>query len=208
MAVPVILVVDDEASIRRTLREILEYEDYAVEEAEDGEAALDKLRKDRFDVVLLDVKMPKVDGLEVLATMGKEQIDVPVVMISGHGTIETAVEATKLGAFDFVEKPPDLNRLLLSIRNAMDRGQLESENKRMRQTIVEKVSGELTPILGESPGIRNIKETIQRVAPTEARVLITGEAGTGKELVAKWVHKLSHRNEGPVVEVNCAANTV
>ncbi|MGB1374801.1 MAG: sigma-54-dependent transcriptional regulator [Rhodothermales bacterium] len=205
MAVPVILVVDDEASIRRTLREILEYEDYAVEEAEDGEAALDKLRKDRFDVVLLDVKMPKVDGLEVLATMGKEQIDVPVVMISGHGTIETAVEATKLGAFDFVEKPPDLNRLLLSIRNAMDRGQLESENKRMRQTIVEKVSGELTPILGESPGIRNIKETIQRVAPTEARVLITGEAGTGKELVAKWVHKLSHRNEGPVVEVNCAA---
>jgi len=205
MAVPVILVVDDEASIRRTLREILEYEDYAVEEAEDGEGALDKLRKDRFDVVLLDVKMPKVDGLEVLATMGKEQIDVPVVMISGHGTIETAVEATKLGAFDFVEKPPDLNRLLLSIRNAMDRGQLESENKRMRQTIVEKVSGELTPILGESPGIRNIKETIQRVAPTEARVLITGEAGTGKELVAKWVHKLSHRNEGPVVEVNCAA---
>jgi len=205
MAVPVILVVDDEASIRRTLREILEYEDYAVDEAEDGEAALEKLRKDRFDVVLLDVKMPKVDGLEVLAAMGKEQIDVPVVMISGHGTIETAVEATKLGAFDFVEKPPDLNRLLLSIRNAMDRGQLESENKRMRQTIVEKVSGELTPILGESPGIRAIKDTIERVAPTEARVLITGEAGTGKELVAKWIHRLSHRNEGPVVEVNCAA---
>jgi len=205
MAVPVILVVDDEASIRRTLREILEYEDYAVEEAEDGEAALAKLRKDRFDVVLLDVKMPKVDGLEVLATMGKEHIDVPVVMISGHGTIETAVEATKLGAFDFVEKPPDLNRLLLSLRNAMDRGQLESENKRMRQTIVEKVSGELTPILGESPGIRSIKDTIERVAPTEARVLVTGEAGTGKELVAKWIHKLSHRNEGPVVEVNCAA---
>ncbi len=205
MAVPVVLVVDDEASIRRTLREILEYEDYAVDEAEDGEAALEKLRKDRFDVVLLDVKMPKVDGLEVLAAMGKEQIDVPVVMISGHGNIETAVEATKLGAFDFVEKPPDLNRLLLSLRNAMDRGQLESENKRMRQTIVEKVSGELTPILGESPGIRAIKETIQRVAPTEARVLVTGEAGTGKELVAKWIHKLSHRNEGPVVEVNCAA---
>lgn len=205
MAVPVILVVDDEASIRRTLREILEYEDYAVDEAEDGEAAIEKLRKDRFDVVLLDVKMPKLDGLEVLTAMGKEQIDVPVVMISGHGTIETAVEATKLGAFDFVEKPPDLNRLLLSIRNAMDRGQLQSENKRMRQTIVEKVSGDLTPILGESPGIRAIKDTIERVAPTEARVLITGEAGTGKELVAKWVHKLSHRNEGPIVEVNCAA---
>jgi len=125
MAVPVILVVDDEASIRRTLREILEYEDFAVEEAEDGEAALDKLRSERFDVMLLDVKMPKKDGLEVLAIMGKEQIDVPVVMISGHGTIETAVEATRLGAFDFVEKPPDLNRLLLSIKNAMDRGQLE-----------------------------------------------------------------------------------
>jgi two-component system nitrogen regulation response regulator NtrX len=205
MAVPVILVVDDEASIRRTLREILEYEEYAVDEAEDGEVALQKLRANPYDVVLLDVKMPKRDGLEVLATMGKEQIDVPVVMISGHGTIETAVEATKLGAFDFVEKPPDLNRLLLSIRNAMDRGQLVSENRRMRQTIVEKVSSELTPILGESSAIRVIKDTIERVAPTEARVLVTGEAGTGKELVAKWIHRQSHRSEGPIVEVNCAA---
>lgn len=205
MAVPVILVVDDEASIRRTLREILEYEDYAVDEAEDGEAALERLRSSRYDVVLLDVKMPKLDGLEVLAAMGKEQINVPVVMISGHGNIETAVEATKLGAFDFVEKPPDLNRLLLSIRNAMDRGQLESENRRMRQTIVEKVSGQLTPILGDSTAIRGIKDTIERVAPTEARVLITGEAGTGKELVAKWIHRQSNRQEGPIVEVNCAA---
>ena len=124
MAVPVILVVDDEVSIRRTLREILEYEDYAVEEAEDGEVALAKLRANKFDVVLLDVKMPKKDGMEVLEALSKEQIDVPVVMISGHGTIDTAVEATKLGAFDFVEKPPDLNRLLLTIRNALDRGQL------------------------------------------------------------------------------------
>ncbi len=205
MAVPVILVVDDEVSIRRTLREILEYEDYAVEEAEDGEVALDKLRADKFDVVLLDVKMPKKDGMEVLEALSKEQIDVPVVMISGHGTIDTAVEATKLGAFDFVEKPPDLNRLLLTIRNALDRGVLESDNRRMRQTIVERHAGELTPILGDSPAIRLIKETIERVAPTEARVLITGEAGTGKELVAKWIHGMSNRREGPIVEVNCAA---
>lgn len=205
MAVPVILVVDDEVSIRRTLREILEYEDYAVEEAEDGEVALEKLRASKFDVVLLDVKMPKKDGMEVLEALSKDQIDVPVVMISGHGTIDTAVEATKLGAFDFVEKPPDLNRLLLTIRNALDRGVLESENRRMRQTIVERHKGELTPILGDSPAIRTIKETIERVAPTEARVLITGEAGTGKELVAKWIHGLSNRKEGPIVEVNCAA---
>jgi len=205
MAIPVLLVVDDEASIRRTLREILEYEDIAVEEAEDGEQALEKLRTTRYDAVLLDVKMPKRDGLDVLACMAAEHIDVPVVMISGHGTIETAVEATKLGAFDFVEKPPDLNRLLLSIRNAMDRGQLVSENERMRQAIVERVSGELTPILGDSPAIRVIKETIDRVAVTEARVLITGEAGTGKELVAKWLHQQSHRTNGPLVEVNCAA---
>ena len=205
MAVPVILVVDDEVSIRRTLREILEYEDYAVEEAEDGEVALAKLRANKFDVVLLDVKMPKKDGMEVLEALSKEQIDVPVVMISGHGTIDTAVEATKLGAFDFVEKPPDLNRLLLTIRNALDRGQLESENRRMRQTIVERHAGELTPIIGVSAVIRTIKETIERVAPTEARVLITGEAGTGKELVAKWIHGMSHRKDGPLVEVNCAA---
>ncbi len=205
MAVPVVLVVDDEASIRRTLREILEYEDYAVEEAEDGEVALDKLRADRFDVVLLDVKMPKKDGMEVLDAIAKEKIDVPVVMISGHGTIDTAVDATRLGAYDFVEKPPDLNRLLLTIRNAMDRGQLESENRRMRQTIVEQTSGALTPMLGESSAIKAIKDTMERVAPTEARVLITGEPGTGKELVAKWIHRLSNRSEGPVVEVNCAA---
>ena len=131
--------------------------------------------------------------------------DQPVVMISGHGTIETAVEATKLGAFDFIEKPPDLNRLLLTIRNALDRGQLEAENRRMRQTIVEKHDSELIPILGESPAITRIKETIERVAPTEARVLITGEPGTGKELVAKWIHHLSNRSKGPMVEVNCAA---
>jgi len=205
VAVPSILVVDDEAAIRRTLREILEYEDWAVTEAENGEAALSALRLQPFDVVLLDVKMPKLDGLEVLAAMEKEGLGVPVVMISGHGTIETAVEATKLGAFDFVEKPPDLNRLLVALRNAMDRGQLEAENRRMRQTISERHASDLTPILGESAAIRHIKDTIDRVAPTEARVLITGEPGTGKELVAKWVHRQSSRADGPVVEVNCAA---
>ena len=205
MAVPVVLVVDDEASIRRTLREILEYEDYAVEEAEDGVIALEKLRAARFDVVLLDVKMPKKDGMEVLEAIAKEKIDVPVVMISGHGTIDTAVEATRLGAYDFVEKPPDLNRLLLTIRNAIDRGQLESENRRMRQTIVEQTTGALSPILGESSAIKAIKDTMERVAPTEARVLITGEPGTGKELVAKWIHRLSNRSKGSVIEENCAA---
>lgn len=205
MAVPLILVVDDEAAIRRSLREILEYEDYAVDEAEDGEEALGKLRSGTYDVVLLDVKMPKRDGMEVLEEMARMQCGAPVVMISGHGTIETAVEATKLGAFDFVEKPPDLNRLLVTIRNAMDRGQLVAENQRMRQTIVERHEGDVTPILGESSAITLIKETIDRVAPTEARVLITGEPGTGKELVAKWVHRKSHRTDGPIVEVNCAA---
>lgn len=205
MPVPSILVVDDEAAIRRTLREILEYEDFAIGEAEDGEDALRKVREDSFDLVLLDVKMPKLDGMEVLQRLSADMPELPVVMISGHGTIETAVEATKLGAFDFIEKPPDLNRLLLTIRNALDRGQLEAENRRMRQTIVERHATELTPILGDSTAIRKILDTIDRVAPTEARVLITGEAGTGKELVARWLHEKSNRSEGPLVEVNCAA---
>ncbi len=205
MPTPTILVVDDEASIRRTLREILEYEDLAVEEAEDGQEALDKLRAGRYDVALLDIKMPRRDGMEVLEILAEEMPELPVVMISGHATIETAVEATKLGAFDFIEKPPDLNRLLVTVRNALDRGQLATENRRMRQTLVEQHEGELTPILGESPAIRRIKETIERVAPTEARVLITGQPGTGKELVAKWIHHRSNRKDGPMVEVNCAA---
>ena len=205
MASPTILVVDDEASIRRTLREILEYEKFEVEEAVDGEEALTKLRSGPYDAVLLDIKMPKRDGMEVLEILSAEMPEVPVVMISGHANVETAVEATKLGAFDFIEKPPDLNRLLVTVRNALDRGQLETENRRMRQTIVEQHEGELTPILGESPAIKRIKETIQRVAPTEARVLITGQPGTGKELVAKWIHHRSNRKDGPVVEVNCAA---
>jgi len=201
---PTILVVDDEPSIRRTLREILEYENFDVEEAVDGDEALKKMRASQYDVVMLDVKMPKRDGMEVLEISRGEMPEVPVIMISGHGTIETAVEATKLGAFDFIEKPPDLNRMLLTVRNAMDRGELEVANRRMKQAI-EEFEGELTPILGESPPIRRIKETIERVAPSEARVLITGEPGTGKELVAKWIHHLSPRKEAPVVEVNCAA---
>ncbi|MBO6576765.1 MAG: sigma-54-dependent Fis family transcriptional regulator [Rhodothermales bacterium] len=205
MAVPSILVVDDEAAIRRTLREILEYEDFAVDEAENGHDALDKVKSSAYDLILLDVKMPKMDGLEVLAKLSDTQPEVPVVMISGHGTVDTAVEATKLGAYDFIEKPPDLNRLLLTIRNGLDRGQLENENRRMRQAIAERHEEGITPILGDSPAIGRIKATIDRVAPTEARVLITGEAGTGKELVAKWIHRGSLRKDGPLVEVNCAA---
>ena len=201
---PTILVVDDEPSIRRTLREILEYENYDVEEAADGEEALVQIRSSQFDLVMLDVKMPKRDGLEVLGILKNEMPEIPVLMISGHGTIETAVEATKLGAFDFIEKPPDLNRLLLTIRNALDRGELEVANRRMRSAITQH-DGDLTPILGDSAAIARIKETIERVAPSEARVLITGEPGTGKELVAKWIHQLSGRKDFPVVEVNCAA---
>lgn len=202
---PTILVVDDEASIRRTLREILEYEDFEVEEAVDGEEALAALRENAYDLVILDVKMPKIDGMEVLETIAEEGYTVPVVMISGHGTIETAVESTKLGAYDFIEKPPDLNRLLVTVRNALDHGQLEVENRRMRQTISEQSTGDLPPIIGESEAIQEIKDTIERVAPTEARVLISGENGTGKELVARWIHHKSARAEEPMVEVNCAA---
>lgn len=200
-----ILVVDDEASIRRTLREILEYEDFEVEEAEDGEEALAALQDGMYDLVILDVKMPKMDGIEVLEEIADREYEVPVVMISGHGTIETAVESTKLGAYDFLEKPPDLNRLLVTVRNGLDHGEMEVKNRRMRQAISEQSLGDLPPIIGESELIQEVKDTIDRVAPTEARVLIAGENGTGKELVAKWIHHKSGRAEEPLVEVNCAA---
>ena len=201
---PAILVVDDEPSIRRTLREIFEYEGFKVDEAVDGEDALARLRVGRYDVVMLDVNMPKRNGMEVLAAASDEMPETPVVMLSGHGAIETAVRATKLGAYDFIEKPPDLNRLLISVRNAMDRGSLATANRRMKEAI-DAYEGEIPPILGDSPAMAAVRNAIERVAPSEARVLITGEAGTGKELVAKWVRHLSPRKDGPMVDVNCAA---
>jgi len=201
-----VLIADDEPSIRRTLREILEFEGYVVDEAADGEEVLAKARAGEADLVLLDIKMPKRDGMEVLQALAAEESTVPIVVISGHGTVDTAVEAIRsYGAADFLEKPPDLNRLLVSVRNALDRGRLVVENRRLKQARSDAESAELTPIVGDSAAIRAIKETIQRVAPTEARVLITGEPGTGKELVARWVHAQSQRSGGPLVEVNCAA---
>ncbi|PAP77183.1 sigma-54-dependent transcriptional regulator [Rubrivirga marina] len=202
---PTVLIADDEPAIRRTLREILEFEGYGVEEAADGDEALDKAREG-VDLVLLDIKMPKRDGMEVLQALHDAESTVPVVMISGHGTVETAVEATQLGAVDFLEKPPDLNRLLVTVRGALDRGQLQVENTRLKQVVRDQSgASDLTPIVGDSPAIARIQQTVARVAPSEARVLITGEPGTGKELVARHLHAQSSRADGPLVEVNCAA---
>lgn len=195
-----ILIVDDENSIRSTLKEILEYESYNVEEAVDGEDALNKIRKNEYDVVLCDVKMPKLDGIELLQKAIVLKPELPFIMISGHGTIDTAVEATRLGAYDFIQKPPDLNRLMVSVRNAIEKNALVSETKTLKRKI-----SKTREITGETPIIAKIKETIDRVAPTDARVLITGANGTGKELVARWVHEKSMRSTGPIVEVNCAA---
>ncbi|MCB0507550.1 MAG: sigma-54-dependent Fis family transcriptional regulator, partial [Bacteroidetes bacterium] len=186
--------------IRRTLKEILEYEKYTIDEAEDGEAGLQKIEKNEYDVVILDVKMPKKDGIEVLNEMQQKGIDTPVIVLSGHGNIETAVEAVKKGAFDFIPKPPDLNRLLITVRNAMDKVTLVTETKILKKKIAKSKD-----IVGESNPILKIKETIAKVAPTEARVLITGDNGSGKELVARWIHEQSNRANGPLVEVNCAA---
>ena len=195
-----ILIIDDEKSIRSTLREILEYEKYEVEEAEDGELGLEMLSNNKFDVVLCDIKMPKMDGIEVLEKSQSQSRETPFIMVSAHGTIETAVEATKKGAFDFIQKPPDLNRLLLTVRNALDQSTLVTETKVLRKKV-----SKTYDIIGESAAINNVKETIDKVAPTEARVLIQGANGTGKELVAKWLHQKSNRSSGPLVEVNCAA---
>lgn len=195
-----ILIIDDERAIRGTLREILEYEKYNIDEAEDGEVGLKMMTEHDYDIVLCDIKMPKMDGIEVLQKAMEAQHKAQFIMISAHGSIETAVEATKMGAFDFIQKPPDLNRLLVTIKNALDKSDLVAETKKLRK----KISG-VVEIVGESPAIQEVKTAIERVAPTEARVLITGPNGTGKELVAKWLHALSNRANGPMVELNCAA---
>ncbi len=194
-----ILVIDDERSIRNTLREILEYEKFKVDDASDGQEGLEKLKEGKYDVILCDIKMPQMDGIEVLEK-GLDFTDTPFVMISGHGTIETAVEAIKKGAFDYIAKPLDLNRLLITIRNAMDKSHLIKETR----TLKKKVS-KTYDMVGESPAIAEVKSLIDRVAPTDARVLIYGENGTGKELVARWIHEKSNRGHAPFVEVNCAA---
>ncbi|MEM9834291.1 MAG: sigma-54 dependent transcriptional regulator [Bacteroidota bacterium] len=195
-----ILIIDDEKAIRGSLREILEYEKYAVDEATDGEEGLQMLAKGDYDVALCDIKMPKMDGIEVLEKAVHQGVDTQFIMVSAHSTIETAVEATKMGAYDFVPKPPDLNRLLVTIKNALDKSELVEETVKLRK----KIAG-VSEIVGESSAISEVKETITRVAPTEARVLVTGPNGTGKELVAKWLHAQSNRAKAPLIELNCAA---
>lgn len=195
-----ILIIDDERAIRNTLREILEYEDYHVEDVDNGTEGLELIKKNDFDLVLCDIKMNKMDGMEVLTAGLEIKPDLPFIMISGHGTIETAVEASKRGAYDFISKPPDLNRLLITVRNALERGNLVTETK-----VLKRKASKVREMLGSSQAISKIKETIDRVAPTDARVLITGANGSGKELVARWLHEKSNRSNGPIIEVNCAA---
>ncbi|MFN3382782.1 sigma-54-dependent transcriptional regulator [Runella zeae] len=195
-----ILIVDDEKSIRAALRDILEYEDYEVEEAKDGEEGLSMILKNHYDVALCDIKMPKLEGLEVLLKSGEAGRPTQFIMISAYGNIENAVEATKRGAYDFITKPPDLNRLLVSVRNAIEKSKLVAETVDLKKRIFK-----INEIVGESAPIRKVKETIERVAPTEARVLITGANGSGKEMVAKQIHERSNRANKPLIEVNCAA---
>ena len=202
MAMSKVLIVDDERSIRHTLRDILEFEKYEVDEAADGMECLVKVKQNPYDVIILDIKMPKMDGMDALDKIQELARETPVVMISGHASIDTAVEAVKKGAFDFISKPPDLNRLLITLRNAMDKSELISE----RKVLQSKVSHtRMQPMVGQSKCINQIMSTIELVAPTEARVLVTGQNGTGKELVAHWIHQKSHRCDGPLIEVNCAA---
>ncbi len=195
-----ILIVDDEKSIRDALSDILTEENYEISTAENGEDGWDKLESEKIDLVLCDIKMPKMDGMELLSKAAEEGVDVPFVMISAHGTIDTAVEATKKGAYDFIQKPPDLNRILVTVRNGIESGKLSSETKVLRKKVSKGYE-----IIGESDEINAVKETIEKVAPTEARVLINGENGTGKELVARWLHEKSERSKSAMVEVNCAA---
>ncbi|MCP4552978.1 MAG: sigma-54-dependent Fis family transcriptional regulator [Bacteroidetes bacterium] len=194
-----ILIIDDERSIRNTLRDILESEKYIVDDAKDGLIGLDKISQNKYDVILCDIKMPKMDGMEVLLKT-LEMTDTPIIMISGHGTIDTAVDALKLGAYDYISKPPDLNRLLVTIRNAMDKSKLITETK-----VLKKQASKQWEMVGESKALYGVKDIIEKVAPTNARVLITGENGTGKELVARWLHEQSNRSKSPFIEVNCAA---
>lgn len=195
-----ILIIDDERAIRNVLKDILNNEGYTTDEAIDGEEGLNKFKQTNFDLVLCDIKMPKIDGIEFLQKAKEINADVPIIIISGHGNIETAVDAVKKGAFDYIAKPPDLNRLLITIRNAMDKNTLVKETKVLKK----KVAG-IQEIIGQSAPIVKIKETIEKVAATDARVLVTGENGSGKELVARWLHEKSNRSNGILIEVNCAA---
>ncbi|MFT3980545.1 MAG: sigma-54 dependent transcriptional regulator [Ferruginibacter sp.] len=195
-----ILIIDDEKAIRKTLGEILSFEGYKIEEAADGEEGLKKFGDKNYDIVLCDIKMPKLDGIEFLEKARAVNPDVPIIMISGHGNIDTAVEAVKKGAFDYISKPPDLNRLLITLRNATEKQDLVTQTKVLKRKV-----SKVQEMVGESGPIKKIKDTIEKVAPTDARVLITGENGAGKELVARWIHEKSNRNTGPMVEVNCAA---
>lgn len=199
---PKILIIEDEAAIRRVLVKILSEENdtYQVDEAEDGLVGIDKIKKEDYDLVLCDIKMPKMDGVEVLEAAKKLKPETPIVMISGHGDLDTAVNTMRLGAFDYISKPPDLNRLLNTVRNALDRKELVVENKILKKKVSKKYE-----MIGESDGISQIKDIIDKVAPTDARVLITGPNGTGKELVAHWLHEKSDRAKGSLIEVNCAA---
>ena len=197
---PKILIIDDERGIRSTLKEILEYENYTVDEAVDGENGLELLSKNKYDVVLCDIKMPKIDGMEVLDRARESNPDVPFIMISAHGTIDTAVEATKKGAYDFLVKPPDLNRLLVSVRNALDKSNLVTEIKKVQKKISKNFE-----MVGTSEALERVRKAIDKVAQTDARVLITGPNGAGKEMVARQLHEKSNRASGPMVEVNCAA---
>lgn len=197
---PTILIVDDEKAIRKSLTEILSFEGFAIDEAADGVEAIKKIKENNYDCILCDIKMPKMDGIEVLQQTREAKPDIPFIVISGHGNIETAVDAVKKGAFDYISKPPDLNRLLITIRNAMDKKSLVTETKQLRKRVARDAE-----MIGESEPMQKIRETIKKVAHTDARVLVTGENGVGKELVARNIHALSTRAEAPLIEVNCAA---
>ncbi|MBK8711951.1 MAG: sigma-54-dependent Fis family transcriptional regulator [Niastella sp.] len=195
-----LLIIDDEKAIRKTLSEILSFEGYKIDEAADGEEGLKKINDKEYDIILCDIKMPKLDGMEFLEKAKLLYPDTPIIMISGHGNIETAVEAVKKGAYDYISKPPDLNRMLITLRNATDKQHLVTQTKVLKRKV-----SKVHPMVGEGKAMQEIKDTIEKVSPTDARVLITGENGVGKELVARWIHEKSNRNTGPMVEVNCAA---